>query len=172
MAIKQIIETPNSILRNKNDKVTVFDENLKKEIDDLIDTVKDAKDPEGAGLAAPQIGINKKMCIVRNFFEDPQTGVVSAVDYVLINPKIVSKSKETSVDWEACLSVPDKFGQVERFEKIKVLAQNEHGNRIKIKAADYFARVIQHEMDHLEGVLFTDKVIGKTLSQKEFEEIQ
>jgi len=88
---------------------------------------------------------------------------------VLINPKIVSTSKETEIDYEGCLSVPDVYGKVERYKKIKVDATDISGDRIKIKAQDFFARTIQHEIDHLDGVLFTDRVIGGVISEQEMD---
>jgi len=138
----------------------------------LLDTVRVAKDPEGAGLSATQIGISKRMCVVRNFFEDPlNPDEVSSDDIVLINPKIIQYSEEKNVDWEGCLSVPDAYGLVERAEKIKITAKDIDGNIIKIKAEGFFARTIQHEVDHLDGILFTSKIEGKTLTQKEFDKI-
>jgi len=138
----------------------------------LLDTVRVAKDPEGAGLSATQIGISKRMCVVRNFFEDPlNPDEVRSDDIVLINPKIIQYSEEKNVDWEGCLSVPDAYGLVERAEKIKITAKDIDGNIIKIKAEGFFARTIQHEVDHLDGILFTSKIEGKTLTQKEFDKI-
>ena len=145
---------------------------LKKIAKDLLDTVRVAKDPEGAGLSATQIGISKRMCVVRNFFEDPlNPDEVRSDDIVLINPKIIQYSEEKNVDWEGCLSVPDAYGLVERAEKIKITAKDIDGNIIKIKAEGFFARTIQHEVDHLDGILFTSKIEGKTLTQKEFDKI-
>ena len=110
--------------------------------------------------------------MVRNFFEDPlNPDEVSSDDIVLINPKIIQYSEEKNVDWEGCLSVPDAYGLVERAEKIKITAKDIDGNIIKIKAEGFFARTIQHEVDHLDGILFTSKIEGKTLTQKEFDKI-
>lgn len=96
---------------------------------------------------------------------------IQSDDIILINPKITQKSSETELDWEGCLSVPDRYGLVERYKKIKITAKDLNGNKLKIKAEGFFARTIQHETDHLDGVLFTSKVVGKTLTQKEFDKI-
>lgn len=85
-----------------------------------MDTVKIAKDPEGAGLAAPQLGISKRICVVRNFFEDPlNSNDINSDDIILINPKIIQYSAEKEIDWEGCLSVPNVYGLVERAKKNK-----------------------------------------------------
>lgn len=172
MAVRKIVIEPNPILYKKTQKVGVIDENIQKIAQDLLDTVKVAEDPEGAGLAATQIGISKRMCVVRNFFEDPaNAGEIKSDDLILINPKITSHSPEKDTDWEGCLSVPNRYGLVERSSKIKVTAKDLDGDVIKIKAEGFFARTIQHEVDHLDGILFTSKIDGKTLTQTEFDDM-
>lgn len=172
MSAKPIITIPNEVLRKKAEKVKNIDEEVLKTAQDLLDTVKVAKDPEGAGLAAPQIGASKRICVVRNFFIDPQDSKkILSEDIVLINPKIVSKSIETETDWEGCLSVPNEYGKVERFKKVKISATGIDGTDIKFKANDFLARTIQHEIDHLDGILFTDKVIGKTITEEELDKL-
>jgi peptide deformylase len=110
------------------------------------------------------------MCVVRNFFVDPKDSQnMLSENIVLINPKIISKSKEVETDWEGCLSVPDVYGKVERYKKIKIYAVGIDGKDIKFKASDFLARTIQHEVDHLDGILFTDKVVGKTITEEELE---
>ena len=172
MAVRQIVTIPDPVLRIKAQKVNKVGEEEKKLAQDLLDTLEVAKDPEGAGIAATQIGVSKKMCVVRNFFPDPaKNGQYSYEDYVLINPKIVSTSKETEIDYEGCLSVPNTYGKVERYKKIKVDATDISGDRIKIKAQDFFARTVQHEIDHLDGILFTDRVIGEILTEQEMDNV-
>lgn len=172
MAIKKIVTSPNPILSAKTQKVGGVTDDIREIAQDLLDTVKVAEDPEGAGLAANQIGVSKRMCVVRKFFEDPiNPDQVSSDDMVLINPKITYFSSEKEVDWEGCLSVPDEYGMVERSKQIKVSAKNLEGEKIKIRAEGFFARTIQHEVDHLNGILFTSKVLGKTISQKQFDEL-
>jgi peptide deformylase len=90
---------------------------------------------------------------------------------ILINPEIISKSKETDVDWEGCLSIPDVYGEVQRHTKVKVKSLTLSGNEITFTAEDFFARVVQHEIDHLDGILFTSRVIGKAISEKELDKI-
>ena len=172
MAIRQIVTIPDPVLRNKAQKVSKVGEEEKQLARDLLDTLEVAKDPEGAGIAATQIGVSKKMCVVRNFYPDPaKSGEYTHEDYVLINPKIVSTSKETEIDYEGCLSVPNVYGKVARYKKIKVDALDVSGERIKIKAQDFFARTIQHEIDHLEGILFTDRVIGDVITEQEMDAV-
>lgn len=172
MSVKTVITTPNPILDKQAQKVSDITGDIKNVAKDLLDTVKVAKDPEGAGLAAPQIGVSKRIVIVRNFFEDPlHPEEIHSDDIILINPKITSYSTETELDWEGCLSVPDKYGLVERFKKIKVTTKDIDGNNLKIKAEGFFSRTIQHEIDHLDGILFTSKIKGNTISQKEFDEM-
>lgn len=172
MPIRPIITIPNKVLVEKTEKVKIIDETVLKLAKDLLDTVKEAKNPEGAGLAATQIGVGKRVCVVRNFFNDPQNPEkILSEDIILINPKIVSKSKETELDWEGCLSVPDVYGKVERYTKIKVSALGMDGKDIKFKANGFLARTIQHEIDHLDGILFTKRVIGKTINEKELENL-
>ena len=171
MAVKTVLIDPNPILAKKAQKVSEITDEIKNVAQDLLDTVKVAKNPEGAGLSAPQIGVSKRIAVVRNFFDDPiHPEEVHSDDTVLINPKIASHSIETDLDWEGCLSVPDCYGMVERFKKIKVTAKDLDGNILKIKADGFFARTIQHEIDHLDGVLFTSKVFGETITQKELDE--
>lgn len=173
MAIRKIISVPDPVLYQKAVKITKIDEETKELAKDLIDTLNNAIDPEGAGLAAPQIGILKRMIVVRRFYKDPMNPNNTVFEnIVLINPKYVSKSRETELDWEACLSVPNRYGRVERAKKIKVNAQDVEGNDMRIKASGFFARVIQHEIDHLEGEIFTDKVVGKTISESELDELE
>lgn len=172
MAVKNVITTPNPILDKKALKVGDITDDIKNVAKDLLDTVKIAKDPEGAGLAAPQIGVSKRIAIVRNFFEDPlHPEEIHSDDIILINPKITYSSSETEIDWEGCLSVPDTYGLVERFKKIKVTYKDIDGLNIKIKAEGFFGRTIQHEIDHLDGILFTSKIKGDSLTQKEFDEM-
>lgn len=172
MAVRNIVTIPNPVLNKKTQKIGEITDEIRVLAQDLIDTVKVAEDPEGAGLAATQIGVSKRMCVVRNFFEDPlDENKIKSDDIVLINPKITHFSPEKDLDWEGCLSVPDIYGKVDRSTKIKVTAKDIDGNNIKIKAEGFFARTIQHEVDHLDGILFTTHIKGETLSQQEFDEM-
>lgn len=168
MAVKPIKTVPDKVLTTKADKVTEINDEIKALVSDLMDTLNHAKEPEGAGIAMTQIGVAKRICIVKNFIVNPsdESEVLEQV-FVLINPKITSRSKETELDWEGCLSIPNTYGLVERYKRIKIKALNEAGEEVRLNASGYFARVIQHEIDHLDGVLFTSRVRGRTISEKE-----
>jgi len=160
MSISLIITVPNEILVTKCEPITQFGEETQKLVSDLLDTIKVARDPEGAGLAAPQIGVTKRVCVVRRFTGGKgDSGTVTTEDYVLINPVITKFSNKKDIVWEGCLSIPDVTVQVERSENIIVKAKDRDGENIKLNASGFFARVIQHEVDHLNGILITDKVI-------------
>ena len=158
MAIRKIVTIPDPVLRNKAQKVNGVGEEEKKLAQDLLDTLEVAKDPEGAGIAATQIGVSKKMCVVRNFFPDPAKKEEYAhEDYVLINPKIVSTSKETEVDYEGCLSVPNVYGKVERYKGLAARPQTlqrdqpRHGKMLSGKARGGHPVLVAHFRDQLAG---------------------
>jgi peptide deformylase len=145
----------NPILRQKSK----FVEHLTKEVRDLIIQMKKIMENDnGVGLAAPQINVSQRIivCNLDNKF------------YAFINPGIVKSSKETSSIEEGCLSLPNVYGEVERPEKIILKAIDSDGKKIKLKAFGMLARVIQHEIDHLDGILFIDKAknIIKDTTQK------
>lgn len=180
MAIIEIVKvnkghTP-KILQTKCDKVKLvngkYDKETNELIQNLLDTAIAAKDPAAAGLSAPQIGVPKQVCVVRRFMKDPANPEKEIIkNYVLVNPKIITLSKETDVQWEACLSIPNLYGAVERPIKIKLKALDENGDEIRMKTSGFLARVVQHELDHLEGILYTEKTIGKPKTEKEIEEM-
>ena len=147
MALRQIREAGDDILRKKSKPVEVVDEKIVQILEDMHETLKNAKD--GIGLAAPQIGILKRLIVVDLSEEDGEV-------YKLVNPVIV-KSKGEQVCREGCLSVPGVLGDVVRPKEIVVEALNEHGEKVKIKAQDLLAIVLSHEIDHLDGILFIDK---------------
>lgn len=131
----------------------------KKEIDEAVKLMrKIMEENDGVGLAANQIGLEWRLFIAKhkNKF------------YTVFNPEIVSHSKESSIMEEGCLSVPETAGLVRRSEKIILTGQNKSGKKIKIKAWDILARIFQHEIDHLNGVLFVDKAkdVYKVVSSK------
>ncbi len=143
--IRQIIKVGDPLLREKAVMVRRFDDKLKQQLEDMVLTMKDAK---GVGLAAPQIGISKQIAIVLQ--EDDEI-------LELINPVIVCQ-KGKKEEEERCLSVPGRGGLVPRATKITVEFQNRDGEAFELEAEDYLARVIQHEMDHLAGRLFIDRM--------------
>jgi len=161
-----IITIPNKILRQKAQTVIKLDGQVIKLVKNMVETLRSQDDPEGVGLAAPQIGQSLRVIVVK---ETPGENIESKI-VGLINPEVVRQSREQELGWEGCLSIPDQFGQVKRAEKIKIKALDVNGKKKTIKARGFFARVLQHEIDHLDGILFTDKVEGRIYSGEEIEE--
>ena len=143
MAKRIIVQSPDPILFKKCRPVEVFDERLQTLLDDMKETLDDA---DGAGLAAPQVAVLKRACIVKT--EDGY--------FELINPEIKSHSGEQT-GIEGCLSVKGKYGNVTRFDKITVIAQDRFGKKKRYRVDGFTSRAFQHEMDHLDGVLYTSK---------------
>jgi len=147
MAIKKIFTYPDPILRQKVETVTSFDDALKQLAGDLAETMYDAP---GAGLAANQIGVCLRVAVI-----DVSASKEEKKHLVLVNPEIIDKQGR-QVDEEGCLSVIDLTANVERYRKLLVQAQDLDGKTWQFPADDFFARVIQHELDHLNGILFID----------------
>src|SRR5690606_1007447 len=141
-----IVKYPNEILEVECEKVLTFDRKLSKLMKDMYDTMLEA---DGVGLAAPQVGVPKQIAIVDI---GDESGLIE-----LINPVILEQRGE-QIGPEGCLSFPDLFGEVTRADYVKVRAQNRRGKTFIIEANGFLARAIQHEIDHLHGVLFTTKV--------------
>ena len=156
LTVLSIIEYPADVLETPCEKVKTFDRSLNKLLNDMYDTMLDA---DGVGLAAPQVGILQQVAIVDIGDENGR------ID--LINPIILeSTGEQTGI--EGCLSFPGLFGEVSRSFSIKVRAQNRLGKMYIMKANGYLARAIQHEIDHLHGILFTSKVL-KYIEESELE---
>jgi peptide deformylase len=152
MSILPILTDPNPILRKKAEEVAsdlLVLPQIKELTANMIETMIEAK---GVGLAAPQIGRSLRIITVNT--DDEPT--------VLINPRIIKSSWGKVIDEEGCLSVPGKFGLVKRPKTVRVQALDENGKELNFKAKGLLARVIQHEIDHLDGKLFIDKVIKYT----------
>ena len=147
MTILDIVKYPAPVLEQNCEAVTVFDKRLIRLLANMYDTMLEA---DGVGLAAPQIGIAKRIAIVDI---DDKHGKIE-----LINPEIVEEEGE-QVGPEGCLSFPDLYGDVKRADYVKVRAQNRKGKWYELEARGFLARAIQHEIDHLNGVLFTSKVL-------------
>ena len=164
MAIKKIITYPDPVLRKKVEPVTCFDESLKELAQDLIETMYAAP---GAGLAANQIGVCLRVAVV-----DASKTEEEKEPLVLVNPEIIEK-EGCQIDEEGCLSVIDLTAKVERFKKLLVRAQDPDGKIREFAAEDFFARVIQHELDHLNGVLFIDRLspLKRALYKKHLKKI-
>lgn len=144
MAIRNIVKVGDDVLRKVCRTQMTFDEKLWSLLDDMAETMYKA---EGVGLAAPQVGILRRVCVV-----DVGEGLIE-----LINPVITEKigSQKGS---EGCLSVPDRFEEVTRPNKVTVRAQNRKGENIEIKAEGFLARAFCHEIDHLDGILYIDRI--------------
>jgi peptide deformylase len=151
MALLEIITLPNPILRRKARKVTEFGKDFRLIVDDMVETMREAP---GVGLAAPQVAISLRLIVVE--YGDDEDETIPKKLFVLANPDIVEKSEEMVLGIEGCLSVPGLIGEVERHESITVKGQNRHGQTVKIKANGWLARIFQHEIDHLEGIVYTD----------------
>jgi peptide deformylase len=144
MSIRLIVKDPDPVLREVAKEVTKFNANLKKLLKDMAETMYDA---EGVGLAAPQVGISKRVIVV-DVGDDH--GLVE-----MVNPVIVSREGE-QFGPEGCLSIPNLNGDVRRADSIVVQGQDSDGNTFSVNASGFFARAFQHEIDHLNGILFTD----------------
>ena len=153
MALREIIKFGDDMLRKKCREVTKFDDKLAQLLDDMAQTLKSA---DGVGLAAPQVGILRRACIVD--VRDGH-GVLE-----LINPEIIEKSGSQAGN-EGCLSAPGEWCEVGRPAMVKVKAFDRHGNEFTLTASELKARAICHEVDHLDGILFIDRV-EKTIPQK------
>ena len=148
MALREILTEPNAILREKSLNVDMVDKDLQKLMDDMLETMNAAP---GIGLAAIQIGIPKRVIILDI---DQKEGKKNPMFFV--NPEIIEKSENSSTYEEGCLSVPGQFAEITRPEKCFVKYLDYYGQKKEIKAEGMLATCIQHEMDHLEGILFID----------------
>ena len=147
MAIRKIIEYPEPILRLKAKDVELFDEELKVLIEDMAETMYDAP---GVGLAAPQVAQSVRVIVVDTTVMGEEQQYLA-----MVNPEIIDR-QESQVDEEGCLSVPELTANVERYRKITIQYQREDGTQQGLTAEDRFAVVLQHEIDHLNGILFID----------------
>ena len=144
MAIRNVVQDGDEVLRKKCFEVTAFDEKLFQLLDDMKDTVRKE---EGAGLAAPQVGILRRYCIV-----DVGDGIIE-----LINP-VIDKESGSQEGQEGCLSIPGRYEDVVRPMKVKIHAQDRNGKPFKLTAEGFKARAICHEIDHLDGILYIDRI--------------
>jgi len=161
MSIVEIITEPNTILRNKSKEVDKISTDVKILIDNMIDTLRTKP---GVGIAAPQLGINLRIVVIESRgIEKQNDEIVDILPLlVLINPTILKYSKERIEMEEGCFSIPNCFGPVDRPKKIKIEALDIKGKKIYINASGLLSRVIQHETDHLDGILFTDYIKDKS----------
>ncbi len=155
MALLPIVTTKSpskGVLHQQTAKVRDFGPGLHRLLDDMLQTVREAP---GVGLAAPQIGILQRVAVVE-YPDDEEKPEETMRVYELINPEII-KAKGEEVGQEGCLSIPGLAADVKRATYVIVKAQNRYGKEIRIKAYDWLARIFQHEIDHLQGVLMTDR---------------
>jgi len=164
MAIRTILTYPHPVLREKAAKITEFDQELQTLVEDMAETMYAAP---GVGLAANQIGIARQVVVVDRSTVDNQR------DYItLVNP-VISDGEGSIIDEEGCLSVIECYAKVKRFQKIHVSAQDVQGNPLEFDAEDRYARIIQHEIDHLLGTLFIDRLssLKRALYKKKLKKI-
>ncbi len=170
MTIRKILTEPNKILRQKSEVVDVVNKEVQKLMDDMLETMYDAP---GIGLAAIQVGIPKRIIVM-----DISRGDEKKSPLFFINPEIIWKENENATYEEGCLSVPDQFAEIDRPKKCNIKFLDYFGKEQLIKAEGLLATCIQHEMDHLEGILFIDylsklkkTMIMKKLSKRKKENI-
>ncbi len=166
MALRNIVTLPDPVLKRKAHTVTKFDKSLQTLINDMVETMREAP---GVGLAAPQIGLSERIAVIEYYEkeEDEEKEDAPKKVWAIINPEIVKVSPETMMGVEGCLSIPGLVGEVERHAEVHVKALNRHGKPVRIKAKGWLARIFQHEIDHLNGVLFTERATRVWQPQQE-----
>jgi peptide deformylase len=164
MAIREIKKYPATVLKKKAAAVTTFDEDLQVLIDDMVETMYAAP---GVGLAAPQVGVSKRLAIIDISSREEQYPLI-----VLINPSILKSEGEIDFE-EGCLSIPEYTAKVTRSEQIIVSCIDREGKDVEIEATGLLAIAIQHEIDHLDGLLFIDRIspIKREFFKKRYKKI-
>lgn len=155
MAVRKIVRLGHPALRSRSEAVTpeeLASASLQELIDDLLATVVEA---EGVGLAAPQVGVNLQIFVYES---EPQTEREPGRYEAVINPSVEPESEELEYDWEGCLSIPDLRGLVPRHPEVRLFGLDRHGAPIDRLLAGFTARVVQHEFDHLHGVIYLDRM--------------
>lgn len=152
MTVREIVTNPAPVLRQKARKVTDFGADLQKLIDDMVETMRAAP---GVGLAAPQVDIPLRVIVVE--FGDEENEDAPAKLYSLVNPEVIRTSSESETGTEGCLSIPGFVGDVDRPVAVTVKGMNRNGKPMRVKAKGWLARIFQHEIDHVNGVLFIDR---------------
>lgn len=151
MAVREILVIPDPVLRRAAAPVETFDDDLRSLVEDLVETMHAAP---GIGLAGPQVGVSSRVAVV-----DVTAGEEPDSVLVFVNP-VIEGASGSEVDVEGCLSIPEITDKVERATEIEVSAQDIEGNRFELTAEGLTARAIQHEIDHLDGILFVDRLHG------------
>ena len=176
--IRKIVTVPLAVLREKAKPVRRITPDIQTLIDDMIETMREAP---GVGLAAPQVGVGVQVIVVE-YAEgsedvDPEADADTAPEpkpkklYAVVNPEITRQSKETELGTEGCLSIPDYMGEVERNNTATVKGLDRHGKSFKLKTKGWMARIFQHEIDHLNGVLFIDRTDNVWKAEPEDEHV-
>lgn len=142
MALRPILTAESPILRERTKKVSSYDASLGRLLDDMLETMRDAP---GVGLAANQVGVPLQVAIIE----------IDGQITELVNPQIVKTAGE-QLDWEGCLSIPGYVAETPRYAKVTVKGRDRHGKEIRLKGEELLARALQHEIDHLNGILFID----------------
>ena len=165
MALMKIYSYPEPVLKEKAAPVTEFDENLKQLVDDMAETMYAAP---GIGLAAPQVGISKRLTVIDCASKDEPSQLIA-----LVNPEIIAKEGEVCEE-EGCLSVPGYYAKVHRSAAVQVRFQDVEGNTKVIEAEGLMAVACQHEIDHLDGILFVDHLssLKKSMFRKKWQKLQ
>ncbi len=152
MPARDIIFVPHPTLRKKAALITDFGPELQELVDDMIITLHEAS---GAGLAAPQVNVSQQVILVEYGSDEDED--IPPIIYVTVNPKISRFSQEIVTGAEGCLSIPGFMGEVDRAQEIVVEGQDRYGKPLKMKLQGWIARIFQHEIDHINGILFTDR---------------
>jgi len=156
MAIRTVVTPPNKTLRERARKVRSFGADTQALLDDMVETMRAS---QGVGLAAPQIDVGQRVIVIEYAEGSEQEDAPASPPtlFELINPEIVRHGAEKVNGTEACLSLPGYYGDVERFQSVTVKGFNRHGDPVKKKAQGWLARIFQHEIDHLDGILYIDR---------------
>ena len=150
MAVLKVYVYPDPILKKKAEKVEKVDDELRRFMDDMLETMYSAV---GVGLAAPQVGVSKRIVVIDISHEDEKIE-----PYYLVNPEIIWKSEDKVCGEEGCLSVPEQRAEVERHASVKLRYLDYNGQQHEELIEDFLAIVVQHELDHLDGILYIDRI--------------
>lgn len=150
MTILKLYEYPHPVLKKKTEKVDKVDDEIRKFLDDMLETMYATN---GCGLAAPQVGVSKRVVVIDIAHEGEEPAPI-----YMVNPEIVWKSEETEICEEGCLSVPGQRAEVERPAAVRIKYLDYDGVAQEMLAEDFLAVAAQHELDHLEGILYIDKI--------------
>lgn len=156
MAVREIVQIGNPILREKANAVENFDPELRALVKDMIDTMRAA---QGVGLAGPQVAEGLRLLVVE--LPEEEDDPLAGKPFALVNPEIIEASETVEEGQEGCLSIPGYIGDVWRHVEITVQGRNEWGKPKTIRASNFLARVLQHEIDHLDGILYIDRLESK-----------